>query len=228
VNEGTLSGARSGLVPGGRLLVVMDVDSTFIREEVIELVAAHAGTEDEVRAVTEAAMRGDLDFAASLRARCATLAGLDVDVLAQVARSVTVTPGADVLVRTLHAQGHSVALVSGGFVEIVEPLAARYGIRHVRANRFAVADGRLTGGVEGEIVDRAGKARALREFAAAEGIGLDHTVAIGDGANDLDMMATAALGVAFCAKEVAREHADVTIDVPDLALVLPLLGIAAA
>lgn len=226
MNEGT-AGARSGLVPGGRLLVVMDVDSTFIREEVIELVAAHAGTEDEVRAVTEAAMRGELDFAASLRARCATLAGLDVGVLAQVADAVTLTPGAEVLVRTLHEHGHAVALVSGGFVEVVEPLAARVGIRLVRANRFAVEDGRLTGEVEGEIVDREGKARALREFAAAEGIGLDHTVAIGDGANDLDMMATAALGIAFCARPVAREHADAVIDTPDLSLVLPMLGLQA-
>ena len=172
-------------------------------------------------------MRGDLDFAASLRARCATLAGLDAGVLAQVVETVTVTPGADVLVRTLQEHGHAVALVSGGFVEIVEPLAARFGIRLVRANRFAIERGRLTGEVEGDIVDREGKARALREFAAAEGIGLDHTVAIGDGANDLDMMAAAALGIAFCAKPVAREHADVVIDTPDLSLVLPLLGLAA-
>ncbi|GAB49054.1 phosphoserine phosphatase SerB [Mobilicoccus pelagius] len=225
MSVGTIPGAGSGLVPGGRLLVVMDVDSTFILEEVIELVATLAGTEDEVRVVTEAAMRGELDFAASLRARCATLAGLDAQVLTQVAESVTVTPGADVLVSALQEGGHAVALVSGGFVEIVEPLAARFGIGLVRANRFAVADGRLTGEVEGEIVDRAGKARALREFAAAEGIDLDHTVAIGDGANDLDMMGTAALGVAFCAKAVAREQADVAIDVPDLSLVLPLLGL---
>ena len=225
VGENDASGARSGLVPGGRLLVVMDVDSTFLREEVVELIAAHAGTQEQVRAVTEAAMRGDLDFAASLHQRCATFAGLDVGVLRQVREAVTVTPGAEDLVRALHAHGHAVALVSGGFAEIVEPLAAEFGIDHVRANRLAVADGRLTGEVEGAIVDRAGKAAALREFAAAEGLDLAHTVAIGDGANDLDMMEVAGLGVAFCAKPLVREEADAAIDSPDLSLVLPLLGL---
>jgi len=230
VNADSSSGARPGHVPDGRLLVVMDVDSTFIREEVIELVAAHAGAtaQAEVAAVTEAAMRGELDFGESLRARCATLAGLGREVLAQVEASVTVTPGADVLVRTLHDQGHAVALVSGGFVEIVGPLAARFGITHVRANRFAIRDGRLTGEVDGEIVDRAAKAAALREFAEVEGIDLAQTIAIGDGANDLDMMALAGLGIAFCAKPVAREQADLAIDVPDLALVLPILGLSPA
>lgn len=214
-------------LPEGRLLVVMDVDSTFIRDEVIELIAAHAGTEAEVRAVTEAAMRGELDFAESLRQRCATLAGLDVAVLDEVRRAVRLTRGADTLVRELRSHGHAVALVSGGFAEIVDPLAASHGIAHVRANRLEVRGGRLTGRLQGEIVDRAGKERALREFAEAEGIDLAHTVAIGDGANDLDMLSTAALGVAFCAKPLVRAQADAAIDVPDLTAVLPLLGLGA-
>ncbi len=217
--------APAGLARHGRLLVVMDVDSTLIQDEVIELLAAHAGREEEVAAVTQRAMRGELDFAESLRERVATLAGLEVSVLADVRHAVRLTPGARTLVRTLRRFGHSVALVSGGFAEIVEPLAAELGIEHVHANRLAVADGRLTGEVAGPIVDRAGKAAALRRFAELEGVPLERTVAVGDGANDLDMLATAGLGVAFNAKPLVQQQADAAVNVPYLDAVLALIGI---
>ncbi|MDO5628201.1 MAG: phosphoserine phosphatase SerB [Mobilicoccus sp.] len=209
--------------PGERLLLVMDVDSTFIRQEVIELLAAHAGREAEVAAVTEAAMRGELDFAASLRERVAALAGLPETVFADVLAAVEVTPGARELVAELHRRGHVVALVSGGFVEVVRPLAEPMGIRHVEANALEVRDGVLTGATAGPVVDRAGKARALRRIAAEEDIPLTATVAVGDGANDLDMIAAAGLGVAFAAKPVLAEHADVALPGPSLLDVLPHL-----
>lgn len=207
-----------------RRLVVLDVDSTLIEQEVIELIAEHAGTAAEVAAVTEAAMRGEVDFAESLRARVATLAGLDVAVLAEVRRAVRLTPGARPLVAVLHAYGHTVGVVSGGFAEILEPLAAELGIDHTRANRLEVATGRLTGRVDGAIVDRAGKAASLRQWAQRDGVDPDQVVAVGDGANDLDMLAAAGLGIAFCAKPAVRAAADATISVRRLDLVLHLLG----
>ncbi|MFP5336049.1 MAG: phosphoserine phosphatase SerB [Actinomycetes bacterium] len=216
----------AGLARRGRRLVVMDVDSTLITDEVIELLAAHAGRGEEVAAVTERAMRGELDFAASLHERVACLAGLDVSVLDDVRRAVVLTPGARTLCRTLHRLGFTLALVSGGFAEVVEPLAADLGISRVRANRLEVADGLLTGRVLGEVVDRAGKASALRDFAAAERLPLSRTVAIGDGANDLDMLATAGLGIAFNAKPVVRAQADTAVSHPYLDTVLYLLGIS--
>ncbi|NAZ77078.1 phosphoserine phosphatase SerB, partial [Kineococcus sp. T13] len=214
-----------GLARMGRRLVVMDVDSTLIRQEVIELLAAHAGREAEVAAVTERAMRGEIDFAASLRERVACLEGLGVEVLDSVREAVELTPGARTLCRTLHRLGFTLALVSGGFLEVVGPLAAGLGIAHVRANRLQVVHGRFTGRVLGPVVDRAAKAAALREFAAAEGLPLHRTVAIGDGANDLDMIGAAGLGIAFNAKPVVREQADAALNVPYLDAVLPLLGI---
>lgn len=218
--------APAGLARRGGRLVVMDVDSTLIQDEVIELLAAHAGRADEVAAVTEAAMRGELDFAQSLHARVATLAGLPESVLDEVRDAVRLTPGARTLVRTLKRLGFTVAVVSGGFVEVVEPIAHELGIDHVRANRLEVVDGRLTGAVVGDVVDRAGKAAALREFAALEGLPLTRTVAIGDGANDLDMLAVAGLGVAFNAKPMVRRQADTSLTVPYLDAVLFLLGIS--
>ncbi|GAA6526785.1 phosphoserine phosphatase SerB [Intrasporangium sp. DVR] len=217
--------APGGLARRGRRLVVLDVDSTLIQQEVIEMLAAHCGREAEVAAVTARAMAGELDFEQSLRARVATLAGLPETVLTEVRRDVMLTPGARTLVRTLKRLGYTVGLVSGGFIEIVGELAAELGIDHARANRLEVRDGVLTGRVLGPVVDRAGKAAALREFAALEGLPLSRTVAIGDGANDLDMLATAGLGVAFNAKPLVREQAHTSVNVPYLDSVLYLLGI---
>jgi phosphoserine phosphatase len=217
--------APAGLARRGRRLVVMDVDSTLIQDEVIDLLARRAGTEGEVAEVTAAAMRGDLDFADSLRARVATLAGLPVSVLDEVRADIQLTPGARTLVRTLKRLGFSVAVVSGGFIEIVGPLAAELEIDHAEANRLDVSGGLLTGALVGQIVDRQGKAEALRRFAAAEHLPMSRTVAIGDGANDLDMLAAAGLGIAFNAKPIVREQADTAVNVPYLDAVLYLLGI---
>ncbi len=214
----------AGLSRQGRRLVVMDVDSTLIRDEVIELLAAHAGREAEVAAVTAAAMRGEIDFATSLHERVSKLAGLPVSVFEEVRSSVRLTPGARTLIGTLQDLGFAIGLVSGGFIEIVGPLAEDLGIKHVYANSLEVVDGVLTGRVQGEVVDRAAKAQKLREFAAAEGLPLSRTVAIGDGANDLDMLATAGLGVAFNAKPAVRASADTSLNVPYLDAVLFLLG----
>jgi len=218
--------APAGLARRGRRLVVMDVDSTLIQDEVIELLAARAGRESEVAAVTSAAMRGEIDFVESLRTRVATLAGLPVTVLDEVRADIRLTAGARTLVRTMKRLGFTLAVVSGGFIEIVGPLAAELGIDHAHANRLEVRDGVLTGGLVGDIVDRQGKATALRRFAAEEGLPLSRTVAIGDGANDLDMLAAAGLGIAFNAKPIVREQADTAVNVPYLDAVLYLLGIS--
>jgi phosphoserine phosphatase len=217
--------SRSGLARRGQRLVVMDVDSTLIQDEVIELLAAHAGREAEVAAVTGRAMRGELDFTESLHERVACLAGLPESVIKEVQAAVTLTPGARTLCRTLLRLGLTLGVVSGGFLEVVEPLAKELGITHVAANRLEIVDGVLTGKVLGEIVDRPGKAAALRRFAELEGLPMDRTVAIGDGANDLDMLAAAGLGVAFNAKPMVRAQADTTVNVPYLDAVLYLLGI---
>jgi phosphoserine phosphatase len=216
----------AGLARRGRRLVVLDVDSTLIQDEVIELLAERAGRGAEVAAVTARAMHGEIDFAESLHERVACLAGLDAAVVDDVRAAVRLTPGARTLCRTLHRLGFTLGLVSGGFVEVVEPLAASLGISLVRANRLEVTDGRITGKVLGDVVDRAGKAAALREFAAAERLPLARTVAIGDGANDLDMLAAAGLGIAFNAKPVVRAQADAAVTLPYLDTVLYLLGIS--
>jgi phosphoserine phosphatase len=215
----------AGLARRGHRLVVMDVDSTLIQDEVIDLLAARAGKEAEVAAVTAAAMSGELDFAESLRARVGHLAGLPASVLDEVRDQIRLTAGARTLVRTLKRLGFTVAVVSGGFIEIVGPLAAELEIDHAQANRLDIKDGLLTGALVGAIVDRAGKAEALRRFAAAEHLPMSRTVAIGDGANDLDMLAAAGLGVAFNAKPIVREQADTAVNVPYLDAVLYLLGI---
>ena len=217
--------APGGLARRGRRLVVLDVDSTLIQQEVIEMLAAHCGREEEVAAVTARAMAGELDFEQSLRARVATLEGLPASVLADVRRDIALTPGARTLVRTLKRLGFTVGLVSGGFIEIVGDLAAELDIDHARANQLEIVDGRLTGRVLGDVVDRAGKANALKEIAAQEGLPLSRTVAIGDGANDLDMLAASGLGIAFNAKPVVRNQAHTSVNVPYLDSVLYLLGI---
>lgn len=215
----------AGLHRRAQRLVVMDVDSTLIQDEVIELFAAHAGCEDKVAEVTAAAMRGELDFEQSLHARVALLAGLDASVVEKVRAEVRLTPGARTLIRTLKRLGYQVGVVSGGFTQVTDDLKERLGLDFAQANTLEIADGRLTGRVTGEIVDRAGKARLLRRFAAEAGVPLSQTVAIGDGANDLDMLNAAGLGVAFNAKPVVREAAHTAVNVPFLDTVLYLLGI---
>ncbi|MEU5109407.1 phosphoserine phosphatase SerB [Streptomyces sp. NPDC021354] len=215
----------SGLQRRAQRLVVMDVDSTLIQDEVIELFAAHAGCEAEVAEVTARAMRGELDFEQSLHARVALLAGIDESVVDKVRAEVRLTPGARTLIRTLKRLGYQVGVVSGGFTQVTDDLKERLGLDFASANTLEVVDGKLTGRVVGEVVDRAGKARLLRRFAAEAGVPLVQTVAIGDGANDLDMLNAAGLGVAFNAKPVVREAAHTAVNVPFLDTVLYLLGI---
>lgn len=209
-------------------LVVLDVDSTLIENEVIELIAEEAGSLEQVADVTFRAMNGEIDFAESLRERVATLAGLDVSALERVRGRVVVTQGVPELVAGVHAAGGRIGVVSGGFHEIIDPLAQQLGLDFCRANRLAVADGHLTGDVDGPIVDAEAKAEALREWAAQSGIDMRSTIAVGDGANDLGMMEAAGLSVAFDAKEPVRQAADVILDVRDLSQVLALMGIERA
>ena len=209
-----------------RFLVVLDVDSTLIEDEVIELLADAAGSREAVAEVTFRAMNGELDFAESLRERVATLAGLPETVFAEVAERVTVTRGVPEMIAGVHAAGGEVAVVSGGFHEIIDPLAERLGLDHWRANRLEVVDGRLTGAVIPPIIDAAAKAEALQEWADAAGIPIAQTLAVGDGANDLPMMALAGLSVGFDAKAPVRDVADVLLDTRDLAMLLPLIGLS--
>jgi phosphoserine phosphatase len=216
---------QSTLWRRARRLVVMDVDSTLVQGEVIEMLARQAGCEDEVARATEAAMRGELDFEASLRARVALLEGLPVAAVDAVRAEVQLTPGARTLVRTLRRLGYAVGIVSGGFTCVTDDLRRELRLDHALSNTLEVVDGRLTGRVVGPVVDRARKAEALREFAAREGVTMAQTVAIGDGANDLDMLEAAGLGIAFNAKPLVREAADAALSVPFLDAVLFLLGV---
>ncbi|MFD3703922.1 phosphoserine phosphatase SerB [Nocardia sp. NPDC058658] len=216
---------RAGLARRAKRLIVFDVDSTLITGEVIEMLAAHAGVEDQVREVTEAAMRGELDFAESLRQRVATLEGLDESVIEEVADRIELTPGARTTIRTLRRLGFRCGVVSGGFRQVIEPLAHELELDFVQANTLEIIDGKLTGRVVGEIVDRAFKATALRKFAAEAGVPMEQTVAVGDGANDIDMLNAAGLGVAFNAKPALREVADTALSHPYLDAVLFILGV---
>ena len=206
-----------------RFLVVLDADSTLIRNEVIELIAAEAGREAEVAAATEAAMRGEVDFATSLRSRVEALRGVPTAAFARVLARIEPTPGVTELTAAVHERGGAVGVVSGGFHEILDEVAPALGVDVWRANRLAVEDGRLSGAVDGEIVDAAAKAGSLLSWAEQLDVPARRTIAIGDGANDLRMMAAAGLGLAFNAKPAVRDRADLVVGPVDLAQVVPLL-----
>lgn len=216
---------QSGLARRAKRIVLLDMDSTLIQQEVIDLLADKCGVGDKVSAITESAMRGELDFAASLNARVKLLAGADVEILQSVKAGITLTPGARTLIRTLHTLGHKVGVVSGGFLDVIEPLLQELKIDFYRANKLDIADGKLTGKLLGAIIDKGAKADALREFAAAENVSLAQTIAIGDGANDLGMLEIAGLGIAFNAKPAVRAAANSSINSPYLDSVLYLMGI---
>ncbi len=215
----------AGLLRHGTRLVVMDVDSTLVQGEAIDLLAAEAGVGAEVAALTEQAMSGALDFSEALRKRASLLAGLEVGALDRVYAVLPLAPGARTLARTLGRMGYRLALVSGGFGAITDRLAVDLGIVDTASNELEVASGRLTGNLVGPVVDASGKAAALRRFAAAQGLAPERTVAIGDGANDVEMLAAAGLGIAFNAKPTVREHADTALSVPYLDTIMYLLGI---
>ena len=206
-----------------RFLVVFDVDSTLIEDEVIELLADAAGKRAEVADVTERAMRGELDFSSSLRARVKTLAGLPERVIEETYARIRVTVGATELIEAIHLRGGKVGAVSGGFNQLLEPLAKRLGLDFWRANQLEILEHTLTGQVVGDIIDRPAKASALAEWAGELGLAASNTIAVGDGANDLDMLLAAALGVAFNAKPKVRASADVVVDRQDLRELIPLL-----
>jgi phosphoserine phosphatase len=225
------TGVDIAVSPGGlarlaKKLVVMDVDSTLIQQEMIELLAAKVGVVEEVVAITSAAMAGELDFEASLKARVALLAGASAEILNEVRTEIRLTPGARTLVKTLQKLGHEVAVVSGGFTSVIEPLLQELGISNYRANSLEIVDGKLTGNITGPVIDRAAKATALRDFAKQTGVAIEQTIAIGDGANDLDMIAAAGLGIAFNAKPAVKAAADSSLNAPYLDSVLYLLGIS--
>ncbi len=217
---------RAGLHRRSKHLVVIDADSTLLQHEVIDLLGEATGRSEEVSRITRAAMSGEIDFGEALRQRVALLAGLPVSVLDDVRAQLHLAPGARTLLRTLQRLGYVAAVVSGGFVEVLAPLLAELNVEYFAANRLEIVDGVLTGGIVGEIIDRAGKARALRRFADEVGVPLEQTVAVGDGANDIDMLSTAGLGIAFNAKAMVQAHADAALSVPYLDAVLYFLGIS--
>lgn len=216
---------HAGLHRRAKRLVCFDCDSTLITGEVIEMLAAHAGKEAEVAEVTERAMRGELDFEESLRERVKALAGLDASVIDEVAAQIELTPGARTTIRTLNSMGYRTAVVSGGFIQVLEGLAEDLELDYVRANTLEIEDGKLTGRVTGKVVDRMAKAEFLEEFAADSGLTMNQTVAVGDGANDIDMLSRAGLGIAFNAKPALKEVADASVNHPFLDEVLYILGI---
>lgn len=216
---------REGLTRRAQRLVVLDMDSTLVQNEVIELLAREAGCEQQVRAITERAMAGELDFEVALRERVALLAGQSEDIIASALDNVRLTPGARTFCRTLQRIGFKTAVVSGGFVQFAEKVRADLDLDHAHANVLEIIDGRLTGRVIGPIVDRARKAELLEQIARSEGIRLSQTVAVGDGANDVDMLATAGLGIAFNAKPIVRNAADTAVSVPYLDAILFVLGV---
>ena len=217
---------RGGLHRRAMRLVVMDVDSTLLQDEAIDLLADRAGCAAEVSALTAAAMRGKIDYAAALRQRVERLAGLDAAVLGELTGKLRLTPGARTLVRTLKRLGYRCGVVSGGFTQITDWLSAELGLDYAAANTLEIKSGRITGRITGDLIDRPGKERVLRQFAAEAGVPLSQTVAIGDGANDLDMIAAAGLGIAFNAKPAVRNAADASVSVPHLDVILYLLGIS--
>ena len=217
---------RGGLHRRAMRLVVMDVDSTLLTGEAIDVLADRAGRGGECAALTDAAMRGDIDFADALRQRVALLAGLDVAVLTDLLDHLELAPGARTLVRTLRLLGYRCAVVSGGFTQVTDWLTAELGLDYAAANKLEIADGKLTGRITGQLIDRPGKERMLRLFAAQAGVPLSQAVAVGDGANDLDMIAAAGLGIAFNAKPAVRDAADASLSVPHLDAILYLLGIS--
>lgn len=208
-----------------RMLVIFDVDSTLIEEEVIELLADCAGKRVEVEAVTERAMSGELDFTASLKARVSYLKGLPESVITDTISKCTLTRGARELIAAIHSAGGKVGAVSGGFTQLLEPLAQELNLDFHRANVLEVVDGYLTGDVVGPIIDKPAKATALAEWASSLNLDLKHTVAVGDGANDLDMMQAAGLSVGFNAKPRVRQAADVIVSSNDLSEIIVLLGL---
>ncbi len=216
---------QSGLTRRAKRIVLLDMDSTLIQQEVINLLADQHGVGNQVAAITESAMRGEMDFTSSLTERVKLLAGADLQIIESVKASITLTPGARTLIRTLHKLGHKVGVVSGGFLDVIEPLLQELKIDFYRANKLEVVDGKLTGKLLGSIIDRTAKADALRDFAAAEDVNLAQTIAIGDGANDLGMLEIAGLGIAFNAKPAVRAATNSSINSPYLDSVLYLMGI---
>jgi phosphoserine phosphatase len=226
LNEGIdLAIEAGGLTRRSKRIVLLDMDSTFIQQEVIDLLAENFGVGDQVKDITESAMRGELDFQESLNARTALLAGLSEAAISEIRSRITLTPGARTLVRTLHRLGHKVGIVSGGFTNVIQPLINEMELDFFRANTLEVVNGQLTGKLIGPIVDRAAKARYLKEFAEAEGVPLSQTIAVGDGANDLDMLKAAGLGIAFNAKPAVKAQADSSLNIPYLDAILYLMGI---